>query len=214
MNKYLGSFLLIIFVAFAVLFGGCKKNLGNQVSINNVQTKDGFPNQPFDWENSMVMMPTVTNDPAHNPSLPWSSQSGSYVDPNIISDYKSSDGWVLVYNTFNPTYYLSNLANGGLYFALYNKYRGLLRYYLYVPSGQFGGGAEIQHGLSVYGNYSTSMLNFEGSDIVNPNPANDVTAFTKTNNGRLESRQIVDRTCWRRENASSGSARSSTGMSE
>ena len=164
-----------------MLSNGCKKSASpSHVSVNGT-AKDGFPNQPFNWETSTVMMPSLPAGP-DNPSLPWTSQSGSYIDPAIISDYKSADGWVLVYNTFNPTYYTANAASGGLYFALYNKYRGLLRYYLYVPSGQFGGGANIQHGLSVFtGNGSTtSMLNFEGSDIVDPSVNNP--SFTKTNN--------------------------------
>lgn len=173
----------IILTSLIIFFDSCKKNLRDQISVNNIHTKDGFPNQPFNWENPIngVMMGTVPAGPL-NPSLPWTSQSGSYIDASIIADYKSSDGWELVYNTFHPAYYNINASSGGLYFALYNKYRGLLRYYLYVPSGQFGGGANIQHGLSIYSGTgaTTSMLNFEGSDIVDP--SSNTPAFTKTTN--------------------------------
>src|SRR5450432_1216105 len=143
----------VIVFCTLIFLAGCKKDTTayQQISVTNPDAKDGFPNYPFNWETATTMMPSTTN-PAYNPSMPWSSQSGAYIDANLISDYKSSDGWVLVFNTFNPTnnYYITNAANGGLYFALYNIYRGLLRFYLYVPAGQFGGGAEIQHGLSVY----------------------------------------------------------------
>lgn len=176
--------LLAFFTSLFVCVS-CKResaDFNQSITINGQnKTKDGFPNYSFNWETATQMMPSSTN-PTYNPTMPWSSQSGSYIDPAIIGDYKSSDGWVLVYNTFNPTNneYLTNAASGGLYFALYNVYRGILRYYLYIPSGQFGGGVNIQHGLSIYssaGN-TTSMLNFEGADIVDANAK--VAAFTKT----------------------------------
>jgi len=169
-------------LTFVLLLAGCKKEFtNNSILVNSIKTKDGFPNQSFNWETQTLMMQGVAAGPL-NPSLPWSSQSGSYVNANIITDYKSNDGWVLVYNTFNPSYYTANAASGGLYFALYNKYRGLLRYYLYVPAGQFGGGVNIQHGLSIYlgTGLTTTMLNFDGTDIVDPSATN--LSFTKTNN--------------------------------
>ena len=165
-----------------VTFLSCKKSdIPDKLSISN-KSVNGFPNEPFNWEDGRtVMMPTEPNGPL-NPSLPWTSQNGSTIDPNFMNDQNSKDGWVHVYNTFNHLYYTTNASSGGLYFALYNIYRGLLRFYLYIPSGYAGAGSELQHGLVV--NSSTgatsSMLNFEGSDIVDPNTNN--LSFTKTNN--------------------------------
>lgn len=103
---------------------------------------------------------------------------------HLVSDYKSNDGWALVYNTFNPNVmpYANTQPPGGLYFALYNRFRGILRFYLYIPSGLFGSSSNIEHGLAVYTDNSSAskMLNFDGVDLVDVN--NNTAAFTKTNN--------------------------------
>ncbi len=116
--------------------------------------------------------------------MPWQSQSGSYIDAALISDFKSHDGWDLVYDTFNPNVIPTAQSQpaGGLYFALYNRYRGLIRYYLYIPPGLFGNSSNIEHGLQLYSDNATNsnMLNFDGVDIVDA--ANNTNAFTKTNN--------------------------------
>lgn len=174
---------LLIIAGFSLFLFSCKKDFGDSITTAS-QSKDGPPNYGnFNWENPInnVMMGALPPGPL-NPYLPWTSQTGNYIDASIISDYKSSDGWVLVYNTFDPANYTANAANGGLYFALYNTYRGLLRFYLYIPSGQFGGGQNIQHGLSVYTGTgaTTSVLNFDGTDLIDP--AINQVSFTKTNN--------------------------------
>jgi hypothetical protein len=178
------SRFVLLFCGFSTFFLlSCKKDLTRSISVSQIKTVDA-PNYAFNWETATAM--PVSPSSTYDPPMPWQSQSGSYIDAAIVSDYKSTDGWELVYNTFNPTVY--PFANtepiGGLYFALYNRYRGLLRFYLYIPPGLFGNSSDIEHGLSLYtANGSTSsMLNFEGSDIVNASPANNIRAFTKTYN--------------------------------
>ena len=174
---------LLIIASFPTLLFSCKKDYGDQVSVNSGHTKGNLPNAPFNWETSSVMMPSLLpNSPTsalYNPSLPWSSGNG-YLSPNILSDYKSSDGWYLIYNTFQPinNYYITNSQSGGLYFALYNIYRGILRFYLWIPQGDILGGSSIQHGLSVASTgATTSLLNFDGIDPLVKN-----TAIIKANN--------------------------------
>lgn len=166
---------------FLALFSSCKKEYNFQsVSVKEVKAKDD--NYFFNWETA-TSMPVSSSSTVQVP-LPWQSQSGSYIDANLVSDFKSSDGWDLVYNTFNPNVlpYANTLPPGGLYFALYNRFRGLLRFYLYIPSGLFGSSSNIEHGLAVYTDNGTTsrMLNFDGVDIVDPNSRTAV--FTKTNN--------------------------------
>jgi hypothetical protein len=144
----------------------------------------------FDWDNpSTTTMPVAANSPVVY--VPWRSNGGTPLDPGIVDDYHKSDGWELVYNSFAPDNFptagtagvmatSSGQPAGGLYFALYNRYRGILRYYLYIPPGLFGSSTQISHGLGIYTTGNTSkMLNFEGVDIVDP--SNNSTGFTKTN---------------------------------
>jgi len=180
MKKTLCLLSLMGFIAFT----SCKKDISSQKITVKAQTQDG-QNYPFDnWETAtgMPVSPTV---PANNiPSMPWQSQSGTPIDAAIVSDFKKSDGWMMLYNTFNNSVlpYYNTMPTGGLYFALYNVYRGILRFYVYVPSGFMGNNENIEHGLSIYtANSSTSrMLNFDGLDLVDAGAR--VNAFTKTNN--------------------------------
>jgi len=164
---------------------GCQKHLDPETVSVKTSTKDGPGNTYFNWETA-TSMPCSPSTPVNLvPSMPWQPQSGSYIDPAIVNDYKSADGWQLVYNTFNSnTLPYPPLPSGGLYFALYNRYRGLLRFYLYIPQGFTSNNLNIQHGLSIYNTgpatQSTSMLNFEGSDVVDA--SNNNPNFTKTNN--------------------------------
>lgn len=180
--KNLKNNTFIVFI-FATSLIACKKDLKPITPITKTRgkTQDAL-NYSFNWETA-TSMPVNPSSPT-SVSLPWQSQSGTPIDAYLVSDYKSSDGWQLVYNTFNTTVYptASQQPAGGLYFALYNVYRGLLRFYLYIPPSYINNNVDIEHGLSLYTNNSTTskMLNFEGGDIV------DVTAntsvFTKTNN--------------------------------
>ncbi len=153
------------------------------VTVNNISTVNGPGNTNFNWETATSMPCDPSVNPNLIPSMPWATQSGSPIDPGFLNDIKSADGWALVYNTFNNTTLpYSPLPAGGLYFTLYNKYRGLLRYYLYIPQGFMANSVNIQHGLNVYsgGSQNTSMLNFEGSDLVDANKK--IQSFSKTNN--------------------------------
>ncbi len=176
----LGKMVLFI-LPVIFLVTSCTKEI-NQESISVKGTKSKDDNYYFNWETATHM--PVSPSSSVQPPMPWQSQSGSYIDANLVSDYKISDGWDLVYNTFNPNVmpFANTQPAGGLYFALYNRFRGLLRFYLYIPSGLFGSSSNIEHGLSVYSDNSTTskMLNFDGADIVDANI--NTTSFTKTNN--------------------------------
>lgn len=163
-----------------VFFSSCKKDLTNyQISVS-AKAKDPIPPFIFNWEIS-TYMPT---NPANIVPMPWIGSVGG-INSNIVSDYKKADGWELVYNTFNNSAspYLGQIPPGGLYFALYNKFRGLLRFYLYIPTGTATPTSNIAHGLSLYGNSNSSLLNFDGNDIVDLSI--NKTAIMKTNNQQL-----------------------------
>ena len=158
--------LLCSVLTFLLLNNGCKK--ANEIIPDQEfvkapeQMMTALPNPPLDWETA-VWMPTppgVTPIP-----MPWSSgQGGRKMDNEIVFDYRSEDGWVLVYNNFstqNPT--------GIPYFMLYNKYRGLLRSYFYFATESSYPSSNIIYGLklSPAAGLTSPMLNYAASDVVN-----------------------------------------------
>ncbi len=159
-NSFLNLKFLSFFCVFAVLFlSGCKEkdfDYEDSVSLKG-GVKAYFP-LDFDWEDpNLNWMPYPTN--TINP--PWVGLGSLYsnVDPDVLTDIKKSDGWVLVYNTFNTESAVPNP-----YFILYNKYRGIMRVFLYLNNvDNITASSYLQDGIFSY-NYR--FLNFGGSAVV------------------------------------------------
>ena len=86
------------------------------------------PIEWFDWEH-VDWMPTPPGQ-ARIP-IPWNGQGslvGSY-ELDVVNDYKSIDGWRLLYSTFTSQ---ADIELENPYFILYNIYRGVLRLYFYI----------------------------------------------------------------------------------
>jgi hypothetical protein len=77
----------------------------------------------FDWEHAQNM-PVMPGKPAV--PVPWSDQAIKNYDRGLQNDFKKSDGWEMVYNNFSDSLNFDNRV-----FILYNKFRGVLRYYTY-----------------------------------------------------------------------------------
>lgn len=116
----------------------------------------------FDWAN-VDWMPTPPGQ-TQIPS-PWvgSGSIASAYDMEIVNDRHKTDGWEMVYNTFDANA-PAPLINP--YFVLYNKYRGTIRFYLYLTTQFIAPSSYIQDGISVNTSYSTSLLRFLGREIV------------------------------------------------
>ena len=54
------------------------------------------------------------------------------------------------------------------YFVLYNKYRGILRIYLYLTTEFVATSSYLQDGISVVSDHQTSLLSFLGKEIIDP----------------------------------------------
>lgn len=154
--------ILILCIIPSVFFISCQdENITNDtiydesISLRSIQVSD------LDWEN-VDWMPTPPGQTKISP--PWFGQgslSSSY-GLEIINDNKKSDGWVLLYNTFTSTG--SQLINP--YFILYNKYRGIMRIYLYLTTSFVASSSYLQDGLSVTSTTPTCLLNYLGDDLV------------------------------------------------
>jgi len=167
-----------LFIIGLLVFGSsCNKDTLIKVPQNNVKTGrqqvNGVAIPPLDWEH-INFMPTPTG--MQEVVVPWGSGASRQFTPEIANDYKSIDGWELVYNTFRTAL----PAPDRWYFVLYNRYRGLLRMYYYIPStANFINSSNITHTLAIEGTYAASspMMNFAGQDIID---VNTKSAFAST----------------------------------
>ena len=95
-----------LIIALCVLLFSCTKKIvdSHQPDLNAptmVRGLTGGPTYPLDWENISQMPVPPGVDPI---PTPWQSGlSGANINPDILFDYAKSDGWELVYNTFNAT---------------------------------------------------------------------------------------------------------------
>lgn len=151
------------------------------LTLSTAASKQVISTYVIDWENGDYL----PSNPSNVVSYPWKGIIGSN-SPYLLYDYKSSDGWVLVYNTFSPSVspYLNTMPPGGLYFALYNRFRGLLRFYLYAPPGWIASSSNIQHGLNLSSSTTSSMLNFGGTDLIDASIQQ--VSISKTNNQQMQ----------------------------
>lgn len=153
-------YLICLFV-LSVFINSCSGYEFDNIDMTKTQTR-AVPTPLFDWEN-LDWMPTPSMQ-SQIPS-PWSGQ-GSLVGTygiDIINDRKACDGWELLYNTFDSNV-TAPLVNP--YFVLYNKYRGIMRIYLYLTTSFVTTSSYIQDGITIVSNYKTSILNYLGHDIV------------------------------------------------
>ncbi|ULT26581.1 hypothetical protein KUH03_06935 [Sphingobacterium sp. E70] len=138
------------------------KNDNSIGSIDHSKVKAGIPSYYFDWETADFMP-----GPAGSPKVlvPWASGANRSFPDELAFDFKKKDGWVLLYNSFNQTF-----ESSPKFFTLYNKFNGLIRFYLYIPPGTPAPSSYFSDGLSIAGGGKSSILNF----------GNDVADITKT----------------------------------
>jgi hypothetical protein len=130
------------------------------------QLKAGYITTPFfDWENE-----TYINYQGQNILLPWASGANSDIPIEIKPDFKQSEGWRLLYNTF------PNSGESDPVLILYNAYRGIVRAYFFITSSSYTNNMFTWGcGAGTVGSAYTSAFNFSWSlpkpmDTRKPNP--------------------------------------------
>jgi hypothetical protein len=158
--------LSVIFV-LTLFFTSCERDLiHNRDGIVVKGSTDAIPSVYFNWE-TVDYVPTP---PGYTQiHVPWFGATGSIVsryDADVYSDYKASDGWVMLYSNFSYTTYVNNP-----YFMLYNRYRGLLRIYQFSDNQGLQLSSSVFSGISWAGNGNgnNKVLNFLGKDIIDVN---------------------------------------------
>ena len=85
-------------------------------------------------------------------ATPWTVEGGLYIPSTIRDSYRPNQGWEMAFSYLNdPT------LNGTRYFALYNKYTGILRVFTYLlnPKGE---GNELSFMVKMGENNSLNMF--------------------------------------------------------
>ena len=117
--------------------------------------------EKFDWED-LEYLPFPPG--SELVPMPWSDKAKRQFSDDIRYDYRKSDGWELYQSTFSTKF-----RQGHISFSLYNKYRGILRYYYYVGSGtgKYRDYKILQN--SVVSSEGSPLLNFTSQHIIDIN---------------------------------------------
>lgn len=152
--------ITLILLSFLLVFS-CKEDLVDPLAVKSSQLTGALPPQIFDWE-TVDVVPTG-NDVVIN--MPWAGSNGLF-DPQITFDFKKADGWKMIFNTFRTDAVFQN----GAYFALYNKYRGVLRFYFYIKPNNFIGSNYLEENFILASGNGTisSFWNFANKEVIDP----------------------------------------------
>lgn len=126
---------------FFLTIVSCKKNttFENEIQNGKINTKASAISDPNDqnlsswnWANQntalIYFLPKINGalSPSYEVSLPWTIQNNP-VNNNFEQDYKPEFGWVLYLKDFGTPERPAQTP----FFALYNKYSGVLRFFVY-----------------------------------------------------------------------------------
>lgn len=155
-RKFFNLKLLLSTLLVMTFITGCKKDLSNgSIEIN--EAVNSIPSFPLNWE-------TLDNMPGSTIPMPWSNSAATGILSDIRYDFKSSEGWTLVCNAFDPN---PSLLMPNPYFVLYNKYKGLLRIYTWITTPGFIASDYVTSKVTLSPNtVNSSMLNYIGHDLI------------------------------------------------
>ncbi|MGN7986108.1 hypothetical protein ACTJKC_02150 [Pedobacter sp. 22226] len=141
----------------AVMAQSCKKEILLNSVDSSIISKNTLIPYSFDWENRDYMPTPAGNDIL----VPWASGANRSFPLIFTTDIKKSDGWELVYNTFE-----TGVLRQPLYFILYNRYRGLFRGYFYLTPSSAIPSSNIAHSLvQDAGGSPSPLLSYSASEV-------------------------------------------------
>lgn len=167
---------VLLFVSLVLFFSCNQENLlpqeEKQDEIIKNPTSHSITPEIFDWEND-EWMPTPSGQPQI--PTPWVMQGGlsSTYGADVINDRKNSDGWELLYSTFTSE---GTAPIQNPYFILYNKYRGILRIYVYsntsllFPPTMEPYPNYLTSSLFISSGHDTALLHSMGNEIIEDSP--------------------------------------------
>jgi hypothetical protein len=141
-----------------------KSNASGKVpgQINNSNAR--LDTNPLAWDTGEANWEWMPTPAGYQVPTPWFSGAAGVGYEDLMGDYHKADGWVLLYNSFSTAIFPDHP-----YFMLYNKYRGLIRFYYFVPANtNYINSQKIIHSLYALGSHKTAspMLNFADQEFV------------------------------------------------
>lgn len=112
---------------------------------------------------------------------PWGSGASVYAPLNVRNDHLTPNGWVVVYNSFDTT-----RTNDRPVMILYNKWRGILRWWWWNDHDPPQGSGYLTHALMIDG-LNTSALDFEQEFAQDYTVSSSHPFAVKTNNQQFPS---------------------------
>jgi len=155
---------LVFPIALMVMLG-CHQDMREPLKIASNQLGGSIPAYPWDWDPAGGTGADFLPSPAGTQILaPWSNGAQILYDTYVRFDFRKADGWKLEYNNFST----DAIPSPG-FFALYNQYRGLLRFYWYFPAGNIPtGSTSTEEFVDFEGSATTSFFNFNNSEFTDP----------------------------------------------
>ena len=165
----------LLAICITIVFTSCNEN---EILLENTYTHENTTSTRAFYDNGLVTWDNVeyldyklggSNIISGSLSVPWSPGNAhaigipdSWIDYNFLNAsasqraYSTYNGWEMVYSN------LLDASQSNKYFALYNKYTGILRFFFYEISSNAGVGSSTTYeGIRVTG---SSLLNFTFSD--------------------------------------------------
>jgi hypothetical protein len=151
----------IILILILGLFAACINSFA-QCSIRTITTKWDAPgtNNTFNWSNSFYNNVYIKNRTSTTIASPFYNPFSTYQNPTLIflqspttKDLQPDDGWELLVKDFGTNQNLPSTAVTNPFFALYNRYTGVVRAFFLVIDPLAGNN-----------NGATMSLMFEGGD--------------------------------------------------
>ena len=140
----------------------------NKMVRNNSSTQKISPNIDLDAPNLLLQYKNMAGV-IQQVIPPWGSAVATSAPDNIRFDHFTADGWVVVYNMFDI-----EQTNSRPVLVLYNKYRGILRWWWFNDLQPAFASQFLTYALAIDG-ANTGMLNFRGEfakdyTVLDPHP--------------------------------------------
>ena len=164
--------ILIIAALFMGILSSCQQDdmeqMVNKPNTNDTATRALYDQGYVEWDNTLYLTYKYGSDIEKKLPIPWAANNSQtkgipneWLDANAenpnasLRAYSHANGWEMVYcNLLDP-------SQRNKYFALYNKYTGIMRFFLYVTENYSGSSSNRAFiGTQVE---NTSLLNFTES---------------------------------------------------
>jgi hypothetical protein len=189
---------VLFFLAF-FCFAGCNENPVDEML--NKEKSEGTKERVRDDE-KLLTTPTFDIDSAariyypeantNYVSLPWNSagSKSQFIPIEWVNDHYTEDGWRLIYNTFEKP------DNHYPFFAIYNIYRGVIRFFFYPYVGDIDNN-DVVFIIKTGEKDETNLLNFEFPFAEAMENKYSTPLIQKVPNIDLQGRKnIVQAKCW------------------